>query len=397
MKHAPKGFAAFLRATAVLFAALAVWSTAFAQITVTNATFPVAGDTLKMAIDNAPPWAISVVYTPPGGPQSWNLSALEVDATKTLVFRPASQGTVGAQVPGAELFTVPSPNTEEYYNVTSTRFELQAYYGIQPYDIVSRALFRYQPPLVERRAPVNFFDINVASSGFLEKFPPSAFPPALIAAFPVHPDSLRYRVSVSRTDVVDGFGSITIPGGTYDVLREKRTMYTETRLDGRIPPLGWLDITDNAIQAGFNGLGVDTTVFFNYLNNVAKEVIASATLNNAQNAVTQVQFKYIRPPATDAVIAPEWRAQLQQNQPNPFNPTTAITFELARPGAVRCDVYDVHGRHVARLFDGFAPAGSSRVSWNGKSDHGTSMPSGVYQNRLQSEDWTLSRKMTLAR
>lgn len=386
-----------IRVPAVLLVALAVSSTAGAQITVTNATFPAAGDTLKLAIDYAPPWAISAVFTPPGGPQSWNLSALQADATRNLVFRPASQGTVGAQVPGAELFTVPSLNNEEYYNVTSTRFELQAYYGIQPYDIVSRALFRYFPPLPERRAPVNFFDINQASSGILQYFLPSAFPPALIAALPASVDSLRYRVAVSRIDAVDGFGSITIPGGTYDVLREKRTRYTETRLDGKIPPLGWLDITDNAIQAGFQGLGVDTTLFFNYLSNVAKEVIASATLNNAQNAVTQVQFKYNRPPATDAVTAPEPRAQLQQNQPNPFNPTTAITFEVARAGTVRCDVYDVHGRRVATLFDGPAPAGLTRVSWNGKSDRGAAMPSGVYQYRLQGEDWTLSRKMTLAR
>jgi len=158
-----------------------------------------------------------------------------------------------------------------------------------------------------------------------------------------------------------------------------------------------LDITDNARAAGFNGLGVDTTVFFDYLSNVAKEVIARATLNNAQNAVTQVQFKYNRPPATDAVIAPEWRARLQQNQPNPFNPATTITFELARAGAVRCDVYDVHGRHVATLLDGFASAGLTRVSWNGKSDRGIAMPSGVYQYQLQGEDWTQSRKMTLAR
>jgi flagellar hook assembly protein FlgD len=101
--------------------------------------------------------------------------------------------------------------------------------------------------------------------------------------------------------------------------------------------------------------------------------------------------------ATDAVIAPEGRARLQQNQPNPFNPTTTIAFELARSGAVRCDVYDVHGRHVATLLDGSAPAGLHRVSWNGKTDRGISMPSGVYQYQLQAEGWAISRKMVLAR
>ena len=396
MRQAPKLFAAFLRVTAVIFVALAVSSTAFAQITVTNATFPVAGDTLKMAIDNSPASAISVV-TPPGGSQTWNLSNLDVDATQNLVFRPASAGTVGAQVPGAELVTAPAPNTEEYYNVTSNVFQLQAYYGIEPYDIVTNALFRYNPPMTVRRAPVNFFDINQISSGILERFPPSAFPPALIAALPVPPDSLRYRIAINRLDVVDAYGSLSIPGGTYNVLREKRTQYRESRLDAKVQPLGWLDVTDVAIAAGFDGLGVDTSLHYDFFSNVAKEVIASVAVNNAQSAVTQVTFKYNRPPATDVAIVPERRARLQQNHPNPFNPTTTIAFELAHGGAVRCDVYDVQGRRVATLLDGFAPAGLTRVSWNGMTDRGVSMPSGVYQYQLQGDGWNMSRKMVLAR
>ena len=76
---------------------------------------------------------------------------------------------------------------------------------------------------------------------------------------------------------------------------------------------------------------------------------------------------------------------------------TTITFELARAGAVRCDVYDVHGRHVATLLDGVASAGQHSVTWNGRTDRGLSVPSGVYQYQLQGEGWALSRKMVLAR
>lgn len=269
-----------------------------AQITVTNATFPVAGDTLKMAIDNSPTGIVWL--TPPGGPQTWDYTSLQVDATQNIIFKPASQGSQGTNVPGAELYTPLPLTAENYYNVTAIRFELQTYWGILPYDLVANNLFDYAPPLPVRRAPLNFFDINASSSGFLEQFLPSAFPPLLMINLAQQTgnaqiDSMRYRVAISGTEVVDGWGTVSIPGGTYDVLREKRTRYTETRLDAKIPPLGWLDITDQAIQAGFNGLGVDTTLAYYFHNDVAKEHIAVLTINNAQNAVEQAMFKYINP------------------------------------------------------------------------------------------------------
>ncbi|PSR12737.1 MAG: hypothetical protein C7N36_10770, partial [Bacteroidetes bacterium] len=266
----------------------------FAQISVTNATFPIAGDVLELAIDNAP---VGIVpFTPPGVDQVWDFSSLQADATQNITYRPASEGSQAANVPGAELFAVRSPGTETYFNVTSTSFEQQAYWGILPYDLVANNLFDYFPPLAERRAPLNFFDISVSSSNFLEVFLPSAFPASLMINLatvmnnaPI--DSMRYRVAISSADVVDAYGTVSIPGGTYDVLREKRTQYTETRIDAKIPPLGWLDITDNCLQAGFNGLGVDTTVTFYFHNDVWKEHIAIVTLNNDQDAVTKVVFK----------------------------------------------------------------------------------------------------------
>ncbi len=320
----------------------------FAQITVTNATFPVAGDTLRTAIDYSPPSGISV-FTPPGGNQVWDLSSLEAEVTQELVFRSANGGTVGAQVPGAELFAFGSLGSESYYNVTDTKFELQAYYGILPYDLVANNIFEYYPPLPERRAPLNFFDINAASSGFLELFVPSAFSPVLMLQLAAQTnnaqiDSMRYRVAISEISAVDGYGTMSIPGGTFDVLREKRTQYTETRIDAKIPPLGWLDITDNAIQAGFFGLGVDTTVAFYFHNDVAKEPIAIVTLNNEQNAVTQVVFKNTTPPVVDGLEEANAANLSIKISPNPVGDEVVVDFKNLVPGSYRLVIFDELGR-----------------------------------------------------
>ena len=74
-----------------------------AQITITNATFPVAGDSLKTATDLTPD---GIVMTPPGGPQTWDFSALYPDTRQVDVFQPASAGTSSANFPGAELVVI---------------------------------------------------------------------------------------------------------------------------------------------------------------------------------------------------------------------------------------------------------------------------------------------------
>lgn len=384
MKYVPMLLAVFLRVTAAIFVQLLVWSTVFAQITVTNATFPIAGDTLKMAIDNFP--SAGVTITPPGGNQNWNFTSLQVDSNQNIIYRLANEGSV--QVPGAELFTNPSPNMEEYFNVTNNRFELQAHYGLL-YDIALNSLFRYNPPLVERRAPLNFFDINQSSSAILEVFPPEAFPPALIAALidslPASPDSLRYRITINQLEVVDGWGDLSIPEGNYHVLREKRTQYKDNRLDAKLPTIGWIDITDAAIQAGFQGLGIDTTVAYYFHNNVEKEPIAIVHTSSNHLIVKYVTFKDSRPPVSNAETSdnniPDGYV-FHGNYPNPFNPTTTLWYEMPERGEVWIDIYNVLGNKVRTFVNGQLAAGQHTLVWDAKDDSGNQVSSGIYLVRM---------------
>jgi hypothetical protein len=88
-------------------------------------------------------------------------------------------------------------------------------------------------------------------------------------------------------------------------------------------------------------------------------------------------------------------ARLDQNWPNPFNPSTSITFVLPADQLVQLHVYDARGRLVKRLLDGKVSAGETNITWDGTDARGAHVGSGVYYYRLSSDGFTETRKMVL--
>jgi hypothetical protein len=90
------------------------------------------------------------------------------------------------------------------------------------------------------------------------------------------------------------------------------------------------------------------------------------------------------------------KAAFSRSIPNPFNPTTTISFSIPRAGLVNVDVYDAAGNHVRKLHEANEPAGAtSAVTWDGKNDTGRSCPSGVYFYRITAPEFTDSGKMVM--
>ncbi|MDO9693581.1 MAG: FlgD immunoglobulin-like domain containing protein [Candidatus Latescibacteria bacterium] len=86
-----------------------------------------------------------------------------------------------------------------------------------------------------------------------------------------------------------------------------------------------------------------------------------------------------------------------RNRPNPFNPSTTITFTLPERLPVRLAVYDVNGRQVVTLAKGMLPAGPHAFTWDGRNDHGKAVASGLYFCRLTAGTRQETSKMTLVR
>jgi flagellar hook assembly protein FlgD len=97
----------------------------------------------------------------------------------------------------------------------------------------------------------------------------------------------------------------------------------------------------------------------------------------------------------DVTAAP--RASLEQNTPNPFNPTTVIRFRVSAAGPVQLKVYDVSGRLVRTLVDDVRGSQSApySVTWDGRDDNGSSAASGVYFYQLVVPGNIDTKKMVL--
>ena len=89
--------------------------------------------------------------------------------------------------------------------------------------------------------------------------------------------------------------------------------------------------------------------------------------------------------------------RLHDIAPNPFNPRTVVSFDLARPGPAHLGVYDAAGRLVRVLCSETLPAGRYSRAWDGRDAQGRGAPSGAYYARLATEGAVELRKMTLLR
>jgi hypothetical protein len=86
---------------------------------------------------------------------------------------------------------------------------------------------------------------------------------------------------------------------------------------------------------------------------------------------------------------------LHQNHPNPFNPSTTISFTLPDRKKTSLSIYNIEGKLVSTLIDKEMDGGYTEVTWNGTDTQGNPVSSGIYFYRLKAGSKTLTKKMVL--
>lgn len=129
--------------------------------------------------------------------------------------------------------------------------------------------------------------------------------------------------------------------------------------------------------------------------NVNNEELGDLGLTTAEEAAVVAFMKTlsdgyqpIEPDAPEAVAA----ARLGVSGPNPFNPRTTLSYSLSEAGPVSLRVYDITGRRVATVVDGWQAAGSREALFEADG-----MPSGVYFARLVAGKETITTKLVLVK
>ena len=201
----------------------------------------------------------------------------------------------------------------------------------------------------------------------------------------------EYRGPIANDDVLFDFSKKT--GDTVCVRHAERDSSTVILADDfMLPVFGqtrrtwiyveyWNGINDFTSRYVVDSIGVDRSYFEVWDDWV---LLHGAVIDGIQyGTLTSVQYPGVGIPN---------EMVLNQNFPNPFNPSTTITYELPKTSQVSLMVYDILGREVAVLVNERSEAGVHEVRFDG-----SNLASGVYFYRLQAGTYVQTRKLLLVR
>jgi hypothetical protein len=305
-----------------------------AQITITNTSFPAVGDMLHTATDPNPLLNITAASNTA---QSWDYSAFVPSAVETVPVLDAATGAAAASFPSAELL-LPAFGGEGYVDVTSSAGSIVGFYG-DP-GIGTFFTVPFIDPLVLFSAPINYGQTMSDVGKLAVAFNPNDIPP-LADQIPDNIDSMRVRIDLVRHDTADAFGQLKTHLGQFDVLRVKRTTYTDLTVEAKVPFIGWVDVELLGITLPIPTK--DTTDQYDFLAEGHKVAVLSLSkrgdLFGGGYSTTVAVYE------TDPSLLSAAQVALQPISiaPNPANDNVQITFGADVP-YVNLQIADLNGR-----------------------------------------------------
>ncbi|MGD1049353.1 MAG: FlgD immunoglobulin-like domain containing protein, partial [Candidatus Krumholzibacteriaceae bacterium] len=147
-----------------------------------------------------------------------------------------------------------------------------------------------------------------------------------------------------------------------------------------------------------NAAGFDVkTMWFGFSYQYVRNDVSGAPIDRFE--IAGDVFKWFQS-TTNVDITPAVTPKsynLAQNFPNPFNPSTTIKYDMKDKGLVTLKVYNVAGQLVRTLANSVKNAGSYTVAWDGKNDRGGSVASGIYFYKMETKDFSQTKKMVMLR
>ncbi|MCP9234952.1 T9SS type A sorting domain-containing protein [Lewinella sp. JB7] len=347
-----------------------------AQITLTNAYFPAVGDTLRYGVADS---TFTVDLLSPGPARQWDFGTQAAASTRTQVVSAAADTTFTEADVAVDL----GDSTVGFYRLTETSYDL---IGIRStIDLFPGYQFAapFSPARAERRAPLRYGDLFSSLTNNVlviarEEIPEEAL--ELVGDVISNVDSIRITSESNRDDEVDAYGTLTLNGQTYEVLRERRTETVNTTIEVKSGFLPYLNVT-SLVRAQvpetteFFGQQPPVTTYY-YWTNGEKEPVAAVTVDEEG---TPSEMTFTRGDATNSVGGPLLAQAQVRVYPNPARGHTTFEVSGLDPGTYTLSVINVLGRKVSTTR--FSPVGTSAEVWVDVS----MLPRGPYLYSLTNE------------
>jgi hypothetical protein len=263
-----------------------------AQTTVTNAVFPTAGTELKTKIVNG---LQRIDITAAGGNQVWDMSDL-VGTQMPYTVPAASTGAGFALFPNTDVILpeIGGVAGEAYIKLDANQMSTIGIIGTID-GFVSNLPVKLTAPRIDLITPMNFGDTSTSTIAFQVALDPHAVPgsalDSTISALEAGAggllviDSIRVTFTTQRGTKVDAWGDLTTPSGNFNVLRLKKTDYTNTVLEVKltifgIPNVLWQNPADpnglNVDPSSLPFVGLDTIITYEFWNDDYQQPILKA-------------------------------------------------------------------------------------------------------------------------
>lgn len=309
------------------------------QITVTNSTFPEAGDTLFTILDTESNISIGDA----GENVTWDYRSLAGPFVRETRFLEASEGMASENFPDADLVSLTANEQETYYKSFSNKIIEIGRAGefIPGFDIP----VVYEENPTYRRAPISYGDVDDDESIASVDVGADIIPAELLEGAPFEFDSIRISLISNSESEVDAWGIVRLPDGDYDVIRDKVTTTSDTKLFAKLAVIGWFDITSlvGGIEGIGDAIGVVETTTYNYYSAEDKEIIVSVTTDD-QDMIASVEYKGDAIISDIKVVTPNY--SMITAYPNPSFGSVSVQMVNYPLGEYRMKVYNVVGKEL---------------------------------------------------
>lgn len=331
-----------------------------------------------------------------------------IDDTQTTVFRQHS-------VPNGEhLYGVSAiystGDSEPVTSAVSINIELE--------DVIFEDGFESYPDFATSFEPWTLIDVDGAQTSGIDivQFPGSGTPMAFMIFNPQMTDPPLPILAYEGNRVAAAFASIGVLSndflitprlqlGTNSIVKFHACSYIPRNL-GPSFRLGISTATDPSLVDEYDYiLGEDFLFAPDYweefcfdisqYDNQEVFIAIQSSFDHAYAFMVDNYSVHCGPVSTDDETAPALISAIRGNYPNPFNPTTTISYVLGDASQVKIDVYNLKGQLVRHLVDAEIACGEHQVVWDGCDDHNRAVSSGVYLLKMNAGKHSSTKKMLM--